>query len=675
MSEILAPCGSFESLFAALRSGANAVYAGMKNFSARKNAENFSDAELEKAVAECHKRGVKLYVALNTLVYDKELSDLIECVKKAAKCGADGIIVQDLGAAELIRMICPEMPSHASTQMTLNNISGVKAAKELGFSRVVLGRELSKDEILNISRNTDIELEIFVHGALCTSVSGQCYMSAFFGGRSGNRGLCAQPCRLDFSVNGRHNVISLKDASIVKYLPELSEIASFKIEGRMKRPEYVACSVDACVKSAGEEEFDGERLKNVFSRSGLTDGYFTGNMKNMNGVRKKDDVEITSKTLGSIRELYKNEFPRIKADVFVKIAAGEPVYIRARCKYGEVVCKSSDIPEKATGKPLDEKTVCERIAKFGGTQFYAGEISAVVEEGLFVPASALNALRREACEKLEALVLEKNTHIYNIYEPEIKTAERRLPKKTAYRAEVSNAKQLVQALSLPFEMIYAPMELLCEKTPDKERIAVSPSLIIDETADRARLCELRRMGFENGYAQTLAHMQLLKECGFKIHGGFRMNILNSVSAGVCEKLGFSDITLSIEGSGSVLSSVKSGVPMGIVAYGKLPLMLMRRCPVSDNKTCGLYGGRSECKKMIYDRFGREIPISCKGRCVELLNPDPLVLSDKPEMLGRFDFIVFCFTDETDIESIVRMYDEHIKPSGRFTRGMTSEGVT
>lgn len=674
MSEILAPCGSFESLFAALRSGADAVYAGMKNFSARKNAENFSDADLEKAVAECHKRGVKLYVALNTLIYDNEISSFAECVKKAAKCGADGIIVQDLGAAELIRLISPEMPRHASTQMTLNSISGVKAAEELGFSRVVLGRELSKDEILNISRNTDIELEIFVHGALCTSVSGQCYMSAFFGGRSGNRGLCAQPCRLDFSVNGRHNVISLKDGSIVKYLPELLEIASFKIEGRMKRPEYVACSVDACVKSVEEKEFDSERLKNVFSRSGLTDGYFTGNMNNMNGIRKKDDVEITSKTLGSIRELYKNEFPRIRVDAFVKIAAGEPVYLKASCKYGEVICKSAEIPEKATGKPLDEKNVCERIAKFGGTQFYAGNISASVNEGLFVSASALNALRREACEKLEALVLEKNSHIYNINDPEIKLSERRLVKKTAYRAEVSNAKQLMQALNFSFEMIYAPVELLCKDIPDKERIAVSPPLIIDETADRARLCELRKMGFENGYAQTLAHMQLLKECGFKIHGGFRMNILNSVSAGVSEKLGFSDITLSIEGSASVLSTVKSGIPMGMVAYGKLPLTLMRRCPIADGKTCGIYGGRSDCKKMIYDRFGREIPVSCKGRCVELLNPDPLILSDKPDMLGRFDFIVFYFTDETDIESIVKMYDEHIKPSGRFTRGLTSEGV-
>lgn len=674
MSEILAPCGSFESLFAALRSGADAVYAGMKNFSARKNAENFSDDDLEKAVIECHKRGVKLYVALNTLVYDKELPEFAECVKTAAKCGADGIIVQDLGAAELIRLISPEMPRHASTQMTLNSVSGVKAAEELGFSRVVLGRELSKDEILIISRNTDIELEIFVHGALCTSISGQCYMSAFFGGRSGNRGLCAQPCRLDFSVNGRHNVISLKDGSIVKHLPELSEIASFKIEGRMKRPEYVACSVDACVKSLTEEEFDSERLKNVFSRSGLTDGYFTGNMENMNGIRKKDDVEITSKTLGSIRELYKNEFPRIKVDVFVRIAAEEPLYIKANCKYGEVICRSQNLPEKSTGKPLEEKNVCERIAKFGGTQFYAGEISAVVEEGMFVPASALNALRREACEKLEALVLEKNTHIYNIYEPKMKLPERRQVKSTSYRAEVSNVKQLIQALSLSFEMIYAPMELLSEDIPEKQRIAVSPPLIIDEAADRARLCKLRKMGFENGYAQTLSHMQLLKECGFKIHGGFRMNILNSVSAGVCEKLGFSDITLSIEGGASVLSSVKSGIPAGMVAYGKLPLTLMRRCPIADGKTCGIYGVRQECKKMIYDRFGREIPVLCKGRSIELLNPDPLILSDKPEMLGRFDFIVFCFTDETDIESIVKMYDEHIKPSGRFTRGLTSNGV-
>lgn len=675
MSEILAPCGSLESLTAALNSGADAVYVGMKRFSARKNAENFSDEELEKAALECHKRGVKLYAALNTLIYDHELADFSECVKIAAKCGADGIIVQDLGGAELIREICPQMPRHASTQMTLNSVSGVKAAQELGFSRAVIGRELSKEEISEISRETAIELEIFVHGALCTSVSGQCYMSAFFGGRSGNRGLCAQPCRLDFSVGGRHNVISLKDASIVKELPELPEIASFKIEGRMKRPEYVACAVDACVKSLSGMPFDEERLKNVFSRGGLTDGYFTGDMGDMNGVRGKDDVEYSAKALSSIRGIYKDEFPRIKVDIFVRIVSGMAVWASADCGFGGAAAESPVFPEKAAGMPLSSEAVCKRMSKLGGTQFYAGNVAAEVEDGLFVTAAVLNALRRELCEKLSNAVLEHNTPRYEIHEPKLPEIKRGSMKKAAYRAEIRNAGQLAQALELPFEMIYAPLELLDENTPHKEKIAVAPPLLLNEKTDRARLCELRKAGFENGFAQTLAHAELLKECGFKLCGGFRMNILNTMSARVCEKFGFSDITLSIEGAASELAGISCAIPTGIVAYGKLPLTLMRRCPIANGKTCGVRGGKTGCEKRVFDRFGRGMPISCGGRYVELLNPDPLILSDKPEVLRKFDFIVFNFTDEKCLRDTVEAYERHLSPSGRFTRGMCFEGVS
>lgn len=670
MSEILAPCGSFEDLAAALNSGADAVYLGLKRFSARGNAENFSDAELEKAVFECHKRGVRLYVALNTLVYDDEIREFAECVKIAAKSGADGLIIQDPGAAELICEICPDMPRHASTQMTLNSVSGVKAAERLGFKRVVIGRELSREEILKISRETELELEIFVHGALCTSVSGQCYMSAFFGKRSGNRGLCAQPCRLDFNVNGRHNVISLKDGSIVKELPELCEIASFKIEGRMKRPEYVACAVDACVKSRDSREFDSELLKNVFSRGGLTDGYFTGNYVDMNGIRGKDDVELSSKALNSVRGIYKDEFPRIMVDIKVKIASGERISAVGSCRFGEASVVSKIIPDVAKGQPVGESSVRERMSKLGGTQFYAGNIEAEVGDGLYVSASALNSLRRDLCQRLESLVLEKNKPSYRIFEPKFTKIKRVPPKSTAYRAEVNNAEQLFQALSLPFELIYAPHYLLSEKTPDKERIAVALPLIINDEKDRARLLELRLAGFENGYAQTLAHAYLLKECGFKLHGGFRMNILNSISAGVCEKLGFSDITLSIEGEAAKMSEISCDIPTGIVAYGRLPLTLMRRCPIANGKPCG----GKKCEKRIYDRFGREIPVLCGERCVELLNPDPLVLSDKPEVLRKFDFDVFYFTQEDNLEKIIDMYDKNAAPIGRFTRGMTFEGV-
>lgn len=677
MSEVLAPCGGFEGLFAALNSGADAVYAGMKRFSARQNAENFSDEELKQAASECRKRGVKLYVALNTLVYDRELNDFADCVKTAAKCGVDGLIVQDLGAEALAREICPELPLHASTQMTLNSVCGVKAAEKLGFSRVVIGRELSKEEISHICDNTAAEIEIFVHGALCVSVSGQCYMSSLFGGRSGNRGLCAQPCRLDFTCNGRHNVISLKDQSLIGHLndPELSRAASFKIEGRMKRPEYAACAVDACRRSLDGKPYDLDRLSGIFSRGGLTDGYFDGSMCDMNGIRGKDDVDNSAAALKGIKELYKAEFPRIPLDVHAVIKSGEALSA-AGC-YGTEPFKLTvgAYPEKAAGKPLDEKTVCERMAKLGGTPFYPRKITAEVGEGLYVSAAALNLLRRTVCEGFTGKA------------PKYELREYTLPEKSAprsegvirYRAEVSTKKQLEQALELDFDLIYAPVGLLDESTPNKEKIAISPPLVLTDCEEdcEKRLIKLREAGYKRGLAHTLAHAELLKKCGLDISGGCRMNVLNSLTAKVCADFGFSDITLSFEGKASELAEISSPIPMGIVAYGKLPLMLTRRCPVADGKPCGrksALGGGEGCGECLKDRRGNDIPVLCGGNSVELLNPDTLILSDKPDVLRKFDFAVLRFTTETDVGAVLKMYQSGKKPDGKLTRGLYFRGA-
>lgn len=673
MNEILAPCGGFESLFAALNSGADAVYAGLKRFSARRNAENFTDEELEKAVSECHKRGVKLYLALNTLVYDRELDELAECIKTAAACGVDGLIIQDLGAAALAKKICPELPRHASTQMTLNSVCGVRAAEKLGFSRVVIGRELSESEIAHISENTSAELEIFVHGALCVCVSGQCYMSSLFGGRSGNRGLCAQPCRLDFTCGDRHNVLSLKDQSLIEHLrdPELAKIASYKIEGRMKRPEYVACAVDACRRSLDGKPYDYDRLSGIFSRGGLTEGYFDGSMLDMNGIRGKDDVENSAAALKGIKELYKAEYPRIPLDMHITIKRGKGISCGGRYgKYGVFTIIDDDIPEEATGTPIDEKSVCERMSKLGGTPFYAGNITAEVDEGLYVSAAKLNQLRRIICDGFSF-----ETRKYAVKEFCLpKKASPRTEEHIQYRAEVSTKEQLNQALRLDFELIYAPMALLNENTPHKEKIAVIPPLILSDCEEDCenRLSELREAGFNKGLAHTLGHAELLKKCGFNVLGGYRMNVLNSLSAKVCSDLGFWDITLSFEGKAAELAEINSRRPMGIVAYGKLPLMLTRRCPIANGKPCGRQNGG--CGGSLKDRQGNDIAVMCGGNCVELLNPDTLVLSDKPELLRKFDFAVLKFTTEANVKEILDMYQSCRKPEGRFTRGLYFRGA-
>lgn len=695
MNEILAPCGSIKSLFAALNSGADAIYVGMKGFSARKNAENFSDDELKSAVFECHKRGVKLYVTLNTLVYDSELDEFAECIKTSAKLGVDGLIIQDIGAARLAEKICPELPRHASTQMTLNSVCGVRAAKKLGFSRVVLGRELSESEIAYITENTHYtELEMFVHGALCVCVSGQCYMSSLFGGRSGNRGLCAQPCRLDFTYKDRQNVISLKDQSLIDHLSTsaLSNIYSYKIEGRMKRPEYVACAVDACRRSLAGEPYDKERLSGIFSRNGLTEGYFDGTMEDMVGIRDKDDVLNTISALRGIKELYKDEYPRYPVNLNVEIKRGVPIGVTGsvarmldRRKSGPVFVGFSDIvPEEATGTPIDEAAVCERLSKLGGTMFYPNNITAEVEAGLYVSAAALNSLRRDMVKSLENGILEAFTYKYE-------TSEYVLPRKSLprtddtirYRAEVVTAEQLRQALELDFELIYAPMCLLDENTPNKKKIAVIPPLILSDCEEECeqRLKELRDMGFNKGLAHTLAHAELLKRCEFNLLGGYRMNVLNSLSAKACSDFGFWDVTLSIEGTAAALSSINSPRPSGIVAYGRLPLMLMRRCPIADGKPCGrksaIHGGEADnsgCGECIRDRQGNDIPVLCGGNCVELLNPDTLILSDKHETLRKFDFVILKFTTEKNLGEILRMYKNGEKSEGKLTRGLYFRGA-
>lgn len=683
MREILAPCGSPESLCAALNAGADAVYVGMKEFSARKNAGNFSDEELKKAVSECHERGVMLYVTLNTLVYDCELDDLAKCIRTAAECGVDGLIIQDLGAALLAKKICPYMPLHASTQMTLNSVCGVNAAKKLGFSRVVIGRELSADEIKNISENTHTELEVFVHGALCVCVSGQCYMSSIFGGRSGNRGLCAQPCRLDFTAGNRHNVISLKDSSLIPHLNEeaLRGVQSYKIEGRMKRPEYVACAVDACRRSLDGKPYDIERLSGIFSRGGLTEGYFDGSMLDMNGIRGKEDVENSVAALKGIKDLYKAEYPRAKLSIDVKIKRGEPISasVSSSCKNTVTIFSihTEIIPEEAKSAPLDEKSVIDRMSKVGGTKFYIDEVTAEVDEGLYVPASVLNELRRQICSMSLWTSMQKDYRLFDYVLP--KKAAPRTEKNVFYRAEVSTKKQLEQALKLDFDLIYAPMGLLDENTPDKRRIALIPPLILSDCEEECeqRLKELRDMGFNKGLAHTLAHAELLSKCEYNLLGGYRMNILNSLAARACSDLGFWDITLSFEGTAARLSEINFPRPVGIVAYGRLPLMLMRRCPIANGKPCGrkdpLFGGEG-CGECVKDRQGNEIPVLCGGNCVELLNPDVLILSDKPEVLEKFDFAVLKFTDEDDLSAVLDMYKRGIKPEGRLTRGLYFRGA-
>lgn len=404
MLEILAPCGGEECLDAALNAGADAIYLGLKSFSARKNAANFTEEQFSAAVDKAHRQGVKIYVPINTVIFDNEIPKLEKTVEFLAQAGADAVIVQDFAVARIISEIAPDLRLHASTQMTVTSEKGAEFAKRNGFSRVVLPRELSLNEIERIISSVDIETEVFVHGALCVCVSGQCLLSAALGGRSGNRGLCAQPCRLNYSVGERQNVLSLKDLSLIEQLSLLEKIGvtSAKIEGRMKRPEYVAASIFECRKALNGEKSDTELLRRVFSRSGFTDGYFKGTLDNMQGVRQKEDNQIPD----NIKQIYKSPYKRFVLNFKIKIELDKPVCCTAECD-GLTASVCAENACRAENHSLTREEVVERMSKLGGTIFNIGKIECEIGENIFVSSSSINDLRRRSVNKIEELIAQR----------------------------------------------------------------------------------------------------------------------------------------------------------------------------------------------------------------------------------------------------------------------------
>lgn len=660
--EILAPCGGKESLTAAVRCGANAVYFGTKNFNARRNAGNFDFDDLEKAVSYCHARNVKVYITVNTLVSDSEMKDAYNTVKTCLEAGADAFIIQDLGVAKMIKEYFPNAKLHASTQCSVNTPDGFKALQGLGFSRAVLPREMSLEEINEIRKATDMELEIFVHGALCMCVSGQCYLSSMLGGRSGNRGLCAQPCRLSFSADGSGSYdLSLKDLSLISHLKEIENVGviSLKIEGRMKRPEYVAAAVTACKKAVcGSFDVKDEKLlKDVFSRSGFTDGYFTGKRNNMFGTRRKEDVVAAAPVLKDLARLYEKETALIPVDMSFHCREGEPSGIVAKAM-GKTVSVSGAVPEKAINKPLTEDSVRQRLSKLGGTQFYINNIDIALDKGFILSASDINNLRRTAVEELERQ--EKTAVNAKPFKEITPSYETKTP---YYTARFLSANQIPDAH--PFKRIFIPVY---SKDDDFIRTGagadIPRGLFGMEKKLKARLEELKRLGVKNILASNYGAYKTAENMGFRTFGDFGLNIFNSISA---ESV--NSPILSFELTLKQVNKINAA-DKGIIAYGKLPLMITRNCPIKNNTGC------ENCTGKLTDRKGYSFPVRCSPYpCVEIFNPLPLNLSDKTDEINT-DFIHFYFTDETkdEINSVVNMFKNKENTLPNYTRGLYLRGV-
>lgn len=672
-TEILAPAGSMETLRAALRAGANAVYIGGKRFSARSSATNFSLDEIEEAARLCHKYGAKLDLAVNTVISDGEAEDFCRYIKAAAKCGVDAFIVQDWGCAALIRRCVPDAVLHGSTQMSVHTAAGAAMLKKLGYARVVPARELDRETISRIC-DLGIETEIFVHGALCMSVSGQCYMSAMIGSRSANRGGCGQACRLPFSAVGNRDkaALSLKDLSLLPYARELADMGvdSFKIEGRMKRPEYVASAVHELKAALDGETPDMKLLRGVFSRGGFTDGYFTGKRQDMFGVREKDDVISAHELIPKIHELYRFEGKAYTVDFHAVIKEGQPVVITAVC--GDVSASAQgDVPEKALNRPTDCDALTKQLSKLGDTVFSFGKLTADIDEGLIVPAGKLNELRRTVTEKLTELIIEKNTPKYTIsdFKPvltAIAPPERtKLPLRTHCRTpeQVSAAAELSEYVIVPENIISGEM---LGGVDSCKIIAAPPRFITDENGLRKRLEQLKAMGIDRLYCHTPDCIAMGKELGFKLHGSFTLNAFNSYSVKILSILGLEDCVFSVEATLEQIADTVPNLPLGAVVYGRLPLMLTRNCPIKNEVGCG------KCTKKLIDRTGRELPVVCTRDYAEVLNADRLCMTDRLDEIRNISFGVVYLSDETAEE--VRAALSGRKPQGNITRGLYYRGI-
>lgn len=671
--EILAPAGSTETLVAALRTGADAVYVGGKNFSARNNAANFTLDELKYAEELCHLYGAKLYLAVNTIISDDELDAFCDYIKKTAETGVDAYIVQDWGCVELIRKCVPDAVIHASTQMSVHTSYGAAFLKELGFSRVVPARELDKNTLKKIC-DTGIETEVFVHGALCMSVSGQCYMSAIMGSRSANRGLCGQACRLPFSAVGKKDfsALSLKDMSLIKNIAELEEIGtcSLKIEGRMKRPEYVAASVSTMCDVYNGLEPDMKMLRGIFSRSGFTNGYFTDKRQDMFGIREKNDVIAAQSLIPKIHDFYRRERKIYKISFHAVVKSEQPLKITAYC--GDFIAETlSDIPEIAKNHPVNIDFLKKQLLKLGDTVYEAGEVTAEIEENLAVSAGKINELRRKLIEKINNRIIFGNRPKYQITDfvpqnqPPVKKDSFRLP----LRIFCSTIEQF-EAVSETAEYLIIPLSMAENKIvseADKSRIILSaPRFIANEEQTLAELKKLRKNGFNNLLCHTPDAIAIGRILGYNLHGGFGLNIFNSISINKMAALGLNDIIFSFEAKQKQINTVYSNIPVGAVLYGKLPLMLTRNCPIKNEVGCG------KCTGAIIDRTNRRFPVKCSGEYVEILNHDVLYELDRTDKFTSLSFGVVLLEDETAIQSMNIL--KGIKPDCSITHGLYQRGI-
>ena len=670
MPEILAPAGGMEQLVAAVRSGANAVYLGVQDFNARRNAANFDSQTLPQAVSYCHARNAKVYVTVNIAVLDSELEMLERSADMIASSGADAVIIQDLAVLRLFREKYPTIKRYASTQTAVHNVDGALFLRDMGFDSVVLARELTLDEMRKICGACGIKTEAFIHGAHCMSLSGACYLSSMIGGRSGNRGLCAQPCRLDWRCGSCDHVLSLKDMSLIGHIREMADagVDSFKIEGRMKRPEYVSAAVTACKNALLGEEYDTETLRAVFSRSGFTDGYLTGKRDaSMFGYRTKEDVTDASAVLGTIASGYRNEAPLVPVDMDLVMENSRSM-LTVTDGISTVSAEGS-VPQAARTKSTDEETVRNSLTKTGGTPFYAENITAEIEKGLFLPASELNRMRRDTLDCL----LEKRSEItphearpfsFSSYVPYRSEKEKPELWGRFYDPDTIPAGDDISRVIVPSDKVTPE---LISSLGDRLTVQLPAALFPeDEPAMSQRLTALKQAGAGSVWTDNIYGIKLGKDLGLAVYGGFGLNITNSSALTGLEALDLAALTVSFEISMKQVKGLGGKLPRGIVTYGSLPLMHYRNCPVRASIGCAACRGHGS----VTDRMDVSFPVECcEKKFSTLLNSVPLHIAERD--LTGLDFSLLWFTRETssEVRTVIDDFNYCRKTSRPRTSGL------
>lgn len=675
--KILAPAGSPETLQAVLDCGADEVYIGGKSFSARQNATNFSIEEIKESVEKCHLYGAKLHVAVNTVIFDSQIEEFAEYIKSLALAKVDALIVQDLGALEIIKRIVPNMELHASTQMTIHSPSGALLMRDLGFKRVVLSRELDKKTIEEIC-NLGIDTEIFVHGALCMSVSGQCYMSAMIGSRSANRGLCGQPCRLPFSACGNKNTsaLSLKDMSLVEHVQDFIDmgVTSLKIEGRMKRPEYSACAVSTLRTALDGCTPDMNTLKSVFSRGDFTDGYYTGIRSNMFGTRSKEDVISAEEVLPKIRETYRKTRKVSKLNFSLTLESNMPTTLTATdemCSYSV----NGEPPQVAINRALDSAMAEKQISKLGGTIYEFNGLNFYSNDNLTVSASSLNELRRRLISRIDSDRINRNQPNINIntdyfLELSSKISVESVPKVWIRIREYS---QLQNVDTSTIDRIIIPLDsILSQDSISKElatKLIVQPPRFISNELDTIeKLSKVLTMGIKDLMCNNLAYVKIGTKLSYTLHGDYGLNVLNSLTIDTLKSLKCIDTIVSFELKLSQIQDLNNSIPIGVEVYGKSPLMLVRNCPIKNEIGC------KRCKHCISDRTNRKFPVYCSNGYSEVFNAETMSIVDRLDSLHNVDYYVLSFLEETSSEVVEVLKDFTSGKKFGTTKGLYLRGI-